>query len=88
MKTKPWMMLVSMMAGWINRQQEQAITYLKEENKILRDELLKATGRKRVLLNDKQRRRLAILGKKLGRGELSKIGGTLYSSIYRSWTIM
>ena len=44
MKTKPWMMLVSMMAGWINRQQQEALEYLKEENKILRDELLKARG--------------------------------------------
>ena len=24
MKTKPWMMLVAMMAGWINRQQQDA----------------------------------------------------------------
>jgi hypothetical protein len=44
MKTKPWMMLVAMMAGWLNRQQQEAIMYLKEENNILRDELLKATG--------------------------------------------
>ena len=49
MKTKPWMMLVTMMAGWINRQQQDAIAYLKEENNILRDELLKATGKKRIL---------------------------------------
>ena len=73
MKTKPWMMLVAMMAGWINRQQQEALAYLKEENKILRDELLKATGKKRIILNDKQRRRLAILAKKLGRGVLSQI---------------
>ena len=58
MKTKPWMMLVTMMAGWINRQQQEVIEYLKEENKILRDELLKATGKKRILLSDAQRRRL------------------------------
>jgi len=64
MNTKPWMMLVSMMAGWINRQQQEALEYLKEENKILRDELLKATGKKRIILNDTQRRRLAILAKK------------------------
>ena len=51
MKTKPWMMLVAMVAGWINRQQQEAIMYLKEENKILRDELLKATGKKRIILN-------------------------------------
>ena len=58
MKTKPWMMLVAMMAGWLNRQQQDALEYLKEENKILRDELLKATGKKRILLSDAQRRRL------------------------------
>ena len=62
------MMLVSMMAGWMNRQQQEALEYLTEENKILRDELLKATGKKRIILNNKQRRRLAILAKKLGRG--------------------
>ena len=73
MKTKPWMMLVSMMAGWINRQQQEALAYLKEENKILRDELLKATGKKRIILNDSQRRRLAILGRKLGRKLLGEI---------------
>ena len=73
MKTKPWVVLVSMMAGWINRQQQDALMYLKEENKILRDELLKATGKKRIILNDSQRRRLAILAKKLGRKALSDI---------------
>jgi len=35
MKTKPWMMLVAMFAGWLNQQQQEAIEYLKEENKIL-----------------------------------------------------
>jgi len=25
MNTKPWMMLVAMMAGWINRQQQEAL---------------------------------------------------------------
>ncbi len=50
MKTKPWVVLVSMMAGWINRQQQDALMYLKEENKILCNELLKATGKKRIIL--------------------------------------
>ena len=66
-------MLLAMLAGWINRQQQEAIEYLKAENGILRDQLLKATGKKRIILNDSQRRRLAILGKKLGRGVLSQI---------------
>ena len=73
MKTNPLMMLLAMLAGWINREQQEALEYLKEENKILRDELLKATGKKRIILNDSQRRRLAILAKRIGRGVLSQI---------------
>ncbi len=73
MKIKPYTMLLMMLAGWMNRQQQEIITYLKEENRILKDELLKATGKKRILLNDRQRRRLAILGKKLGRKLLGEI---------------
>ncbi len=85
MKTKPMTMLLAMLAGWINRQQQEVIEYLKAENSILKDELLKATGRKRILLNDSQRRRLAILGKKLGRGVLSKIGGSFSPDTILKW---
>ena len=46
MQAKPWKMLLVMLAGWINRQQQEAIEYLKEENKILREKL----GGKRILL--------------------------------------
>lgn len=38
-------MLLMMLAGWINKEQQHLIEYLKEENKILREKL----GRK--LLN-------------------------------------
>ena len=73
MKTKPMVMLLAMLAGWLNQQQQEVIEYLKAENGILRDELLKATGKKRIMLNNTQRRRLAILGKKLGRKLLGEI---------------
>ena len=73
MKTKPMTMLLMMLAGWMNRQQQEIIEYLKAENGILRDELLKATGKKRIFLNDSQRRRLAILAKKVGRKALFDI---------------
>ncbi len=73
MKTKPMTMLLAMLAGWMNQQQQQIINYLKEENNILKTELLKATGKKRIILNDSQRRRLAILARKLGRKTLSNI---------------
>ena len=52
MQSKPLAMLLMMLAGWINRQQQDVIDYLKEENKILREKL----GKKRVILNDDQRR--------------------------------
>lgn len=85
MKTKPMTMLLMMLAGWINRQQQEAIEYLKAENAILKEELLKATGKKRILLNDNQRRRLAILGRILGRGVLSKIGGSFSPDTILKW---
>ncbi len=39
MKAKPMGMLLMMLAGWINRHQQDVITYLKEENKVLREKL-------------------------------------------------
>ena len=86
MKTNPMYMFLTMMAGWINRHQQEAIEYLKEENKILRDELLKATGnKKRIILNDSQRRRLAILAKKLGHNLLSDISGVFSPDTILMW---
>ena len=67
MKTQPMGMLLVMLAGWVNRYQQDVIEYLKEENKILREKL----GKERILLNDRQRMRLARLGKRLGRKVLA-----------------
>ena len=39
MKVKPTGMLLMMPAGWINRRQQDVITYLKEENKIPQEQL-------------------------------------------------
>ncbi len=77
-------MLLMMLAGWIKRQQE-AINYLKEENKILKHELLKATGKKRIILNDKQRRRLAILAKRVGRKMLFEISCVFSPDTLLKW---
>ncbi len=85
MKTKPYTMLLMMLAGWINRQQQEAMNYLMEENKILKHELLKATGRKRIILNDRQRRRLAILAKRVGRKVLYDISGVFSPDTLLAW---
>ena len=50
--------------------QQAVIEYLKGENRVLREKL----GKKRVLLNDDQRRRLAEKGKALGRKLLGEMG--------------
>jgi putative transposase len=65
----PWQILLLVLAGWINRHQQNSIEYLITENRILREKL----GKKRILLNDDQRRRLAIKGKILGRKALAEI---------------
>ena len=85
MKTKPMAMLLMMLAGWINRQQQEVINYLKEENKILKHELLKATGKKRIILNDWQRRRLAILAKRVGRKMLFDISCAFSPDTVLAW---
>ena len=59
---RPWQLLLLILAGWINRDQQDAIEYLLTENQVLREKL----GKGRILLNDDQRRRLAVKGKVLG----------------------
>ncbi len=66
---KPWQQLLLILAGWINRHQQSAIEYLLTENKVLREKL----GKRRILLNDTQRRRLAVKGKVLGRKSLDRL---------------
>jgi hypothetical protein len=34
---KPWQLLVMIVAGWINRQQQEVIEYLRTENQILKE---------------------------------------------------
>ena len=62
------------LAGWINRQQQQVIEYIRTENQVLKEKL----GPNRILLNDDQRRRLAVKGKILGRQRLEEVG-TLFT---------
>jgi putative transposase len=59
----PWQLLLLVLAGWVNRQQQDVIEYLLAENRVIRQKL----GKRRILLNDEQRRMLAIKGKVLGR---------------------
>jgi putative transposase len=60
--------LIAMLAGWINRHQQQVISYLQEENHVLKAQL----GGRRLRLTDIQRRRLATLAHPLGRQHLKE----------------
>jgi len=53
---QPWQLLLLILAGWINCRQQDAIEYILTENRVLRAKL----GKKRILLNDEERRRLAV----------------------------
>jgi len=69
-----WKFMVLALAGWMNRQQQEAIAYLTVENQILREKL----GQKRIRLNDSQRARLGEAAGKVGRALLQQLG-TLFS---------
>jgi putative transposase len=58
----PQIFLISLLAGWLNQEQQQIVEYLQEENRILKEQL---GGRLRF--TDEQRCRLAAKGKVLGR---------------------
>ena len=36
---QPWQLLLLILAGWINRRQQEAVEYLLAENRILREKL-------------------------------------------------
>jgi hypothetical protein len=78
---QPWQLLLLILAGWINRRQQDAIEYLLTENRVLREKL----GKNRILLNDDQRRRLAVKGKILGRKMLEQLAGIVAPDTILRW---
>ena len=61
--------ILTALIGWLDRQQQEALAYLIEENRILRGQL---RGR-RLGLSDDERRRLAVRGHRLGRRGLRQV---------------
>jgi putative transposase len=66
---QPWHLLVVILAIWINRHQQAVIDFQAAQIKVLMEKLC----RKRILLNDDQRRCLAVQGKMLGRRALREL---------------
>ena len=78
---RPWQIVVLALAGWISRQQLDVIEYLKEENRVLREQL----KGKRVRFTDDQRRRLAAKAKSLGRKVLRDLDTLVTPDTLLSW---
>lgn len=76
-------LLLAAFAGWVNRHQTQLITYLIEENRVLKEQL--ESGGRRLRFTDDQRRRLAAKGKPLGRKVLRRIAAIVTPDTILAW---
>src|SRR5215831_19461286 len=65
----------------MNQQQQFAIDYLREENRVLKEQL----GGRRLRLNDDQRRRLAAKAKRLGRRVLAEVARIVTPETLLAW---
>src|SRR6266511_1151258 len=73
--------LIAMVAGWIQRHQQQVITYLLAENRVLKAQL----GGRRLRLTDTERRRLAALAHPLGRKRLKELSTVATPDTLMRW---
>jgi len=72
--------LASLLAGWLNREQQKIFEYLQEENRVLKEQL-----GPRFRLSDDQRRRLAAKGKALGRRLLEEFATLVTPDTILRW---
>src|SRR5712671_1178940 len=77
----PFRFLATAIAGWANQQQQDAIEYLREENRVLREQL----RGKRVRFTDDQRRRLAERARSLGRSVLRNVATLVTPETLLAW---
>ena len=77
----PFRFVLIAVAGWMNQQQQLTIEYLREENRVLREQL----GGRRLRLTDNQRRRLAAKAKGLGRKLLAEVASMVTPETLLAW---
>ncbi len=78
---QPWQLLLVTLAGWVNRNQQDVISYIQEENRILKSKL----KGKRICFTDDERRRLAVKGKAQGRKVLREVGSIVTPDTILRW---
>jgi len=79
--SNPFRFVVIALAGWMNQKQQHAIDYLREENRVLREQL----GARRLRFTDDQRRRLAAKAKLVGRRVLDEIADLVTPDTLLAW---
>src|SRR5262249_48179152 len=77
----PFRFVLIALSDWMNQQQLELINYLREENRVLREQL----GGKRLRFNDDQRRRLAAKAKGLGRKLLRELATIVTPETLLAW---
>jgi putative transposase len=77
----PFRFVLIALTGWMNQHQLQIIEYLREENRVLREQL----GERRLQFNDDQRRRLAAKAKGLGRKLLAEVASIVTPEALLAW---
>jgi putative transposase len=77
----PFRFVLLAVAGWMNQRQLHIIDYLREENRVLREQL----GDDRLRFNDDQRRRLAVKAKELGRKILAEVATVVTPETLLAW---
>jgi putative transposase len=77
----PFRFLLIAVSGWMNQQQQQIIEYLREENRVLREQL----GDRRLRFTDDQRCRLAARAKGLGRKLLAEVASLVTPETLLAW---
>jgi putative transposase len=78
---KPWQLFFLILAGWVNRRQQEVIEFYRAEL----EAMMKAQGNKRLLLTDAQRRLLAVKGKSLGRKTLMEMTTIVQADTILRW---
>ena len=77
----PLQLFVAALFGWLEQQQRDVIEFLREEHRVLKRQL---RGR-RLQLCDGDRRRLAVLGERLGRRVLAEVASLVTPDTILRW---
>ena len=77
----PFQLLIAASGGWLQREQADVIAFLREENQVLKVRL----AGQRLRFDDDDRRRLAVVGHRLGRRLLAQVATLVTPDTILRW---